>query len=80
MKGTSLNYNISIGDISVVVDFVNNMKSDMETRLLLFFIKSYYSIRLTQYYDELVSSLFSIPESSSLARKWAKLTLALCAK
>ena len=59
MKGTSLNYNISIGDISVVVDFVNNMKSDMETRLLLFFIKSYYSIRLTQYYDELVSSLFS---------------------
>lgn len=57
MNDSCMNYNLSIGDVTVVMDYINNTRTDIETRRLLFFIKSLYSIRLYQYYDELTDSL-----------------------
>ena len=57
MKDSCVNYNLSIGDVKAVMDYINNTRTDIETRRLLFFIKSLYSIRLYQYYDELIDSL-----------------------
>lgn len=57
MKESCVNYNLSIGDVTVVMDYVSNTRTDIETRRLLFFIKSLYSIRLYQYYDELTDAL-----------------------
>ena len=58
MKESCVNYNLSIGDVTIVMDYVSNTRTDIETRRLLFFIKSLYSIRLYQYYDELTDSLY----------------------
>lgn len=59
MKESCVNYNLSIGDVTVVMDYVSNTRTDIETRRLLFFIKSLYSIRLYQYYDELTDTLYA---------------------
>lgn len=59
MKESCVNYNLSIGDVTIVMDYVSNTRTDIETRRLLFFIKSLYSIRLYQYYDELTDSLYT---------------------
>lgn len=59
MKDSCVNYNLSIGDVTVVMDYINNTRTDIETRRLLFFIRSLYSIRLYQYYDELTDLLYS---------------------
>lgn len=58
MKDSCVNYNLSIGDVKVVMDYIDNTRTDIETRRLLFFIKSLYSIKLYQYYDELTDSLY----------------------
>lgn len=59
MKESCVNYNLSIGDVTIVMDYVSNTRTDIETRRMLFFIKSLYSIRLYQYYDELTDSLYA---------------------
>lgn len=44
-------YNISVGDVFYLINFIERSNVDEELKLLLFFIKSYYSIRLYEYYD-----------------------------
>lgn len=44
-------YNISIGDVFYLINFLERSNVDEELKLLLFFIKSFYSIRLYEYYD-----------------------------
>lgn len=44
-------YNISIGDVFHLINFLERSNVDEELKLLLFFIKSFYSIRLYEYYD-----------------------------
>lgn len=44
-------YNISVGDVFYLINFLERSNVDEELKRLLFFIKSYYSIRLYEYYD-----------------------------
>lgn len=44
-------YNISVGDVFYLINFIERSNVDEELKLLLFFIKSYYSIKLYEYYD-----------------------------
>lgn len=44
-------YNISVGDVFYLTNFLEKSNVKEELRLLLFFIKSYYSIRLYECYD-----------------------------
>ena len=44
-------YNISVGDVFYIINFLERSNVDEELKLLLFFIKSYYGIRLYEYYD-----------------------------
>lgn len=45
-------YNISVGDTLYVLNQLENMETSTELRKLIFFIKSLYSIRLYEYYNE----------------------------
>ena len=44
-------YNISVGDVFYLINFIERSNVDEDLKHLLFFIKSYYSIRLYEYYD-----------------------------
>lgn len=53
----NLAFNVSLGDCFYFMDYIGNINLDTETKKLLFFIKSVYSIRLYEYYDELTDRL-----------------------
>ena len=44
-------YNISVGDVFYLINFIERSNVNEELKLLLFFIKAYYSIRLYENYD-----------------------------
>lgn len=48
---TCRNYNLSLGDVFTVMNYITETYTDTETRRLVFFVKSLYSIRLQQYCD-----------------------------
>lgn len=52
-------FNVSLGDSLYFMEYLNNMNPDVETKKLLFFIKSVYSIRMYEYYDMLTDRLRS---------------------
>lgn len=44
-------YNISIGDVFYILDYISRNAIDRESKLLVFFLRSYYSIMMYTYYD-----------------------------
>ena len=46
-------YNISLGDVLAIVDYLDDTVLYFSDRKLLFFIRSLYSIKLYEYYDEI---------------------------
>lgn len=52
MDRDNMVYNISLGDVLGVVDYLERMDFDVECMRFLFLIKTFYSIRLYEYYDE----------------------------
>lgn len=52
-KETNINYNIAIGDVLDIVDFLEESERDTLKLKFLFLIRSFYSIRLYQAYDSL---------------------------
>lgn len=44
-------YNISIGDVFYVLSYIERNAVDRESKLLVFFLKSFYSIMMYTYYD-----------------------------
>lgn len=59
-------YNISVGDVFYLINFLERSNVDEELKRLLFFIKSYYSIRLYEYYDVITEQKGEMnPESKS---------------
>lgn len=44
-------YNISVGDVFYIIHHLERSNVNQELRMMLFFIKSFYSIRLYEYYD-----------------------------
>lgn len=49
----NVTYNISIGDVMAIIYFLENVIEKTEDQKLLFMIKSIYSIRLYEYYDQI---------------------------
>lgn len=57
VKENTASYNVSLGDVFTFMDYLSRINTQEDTSLLLFFIKSLYSIRLFEYYDLLVGNL-----------------------
>lgn len=55
-KETNINYNVAIGDVLDIVDFLEESERDILKLKFLFLIRSFYSIRLYQAYDLLPTS------------------------
>lgn len=51
VNANNYSYNISVGDVFYLINFLERSNVDEELKHLLFFIKSYYGIRLYEYYD-----------------------------
>lgn len=49
-------YNISVGDVFYILDFLERSRTEREDQLIIFFIKSFYSMRLYEYYDVITAS------------------------
>ncbi|MCQ2351587.1 MAG: P-loop NTPase fold protein [Paludibacteraceae bacterium] len=50
-------YNISLADVYTVVDYIRRRKSGVDDRMLVFFISTFYSFKLYEYYDELTDKI-----------------------
>lgn len=48
---SNYDYNVSVGDVFYLIDFLERSKTSHGLQLLLFFLKSYYSIQLYETYD-----------------------------
>lgn len=58
-ESANYNGNISIGDVSYVVSLVKELDDTAETDRLIFFIQTFYSIKLYELYDEMTDNLDS---------------------
>ena len=56
LDSNNLTFNISLGDTFYVLRRMDGMETSSQLHKLIFFIKSLYSIRLYEYYDELTDS------------------------
>ena len=57
LSSANYTYNISIGDVFYVLDYIERNAVDRESKLLVFFVKSYYSIMLYTYYDTITTNI-----------------------
>lgn len=46
-------FNISVGDVFLVMDYLERSSNNQELKLLIFFLKSFYSIKLYECYDKI---------------------------
>lgn len=70
-------YNISIGDVFSLLNYIERNPKDDDDQLLVFFLKSYYSMLLYHYYDEItdnINALHSDEEHGGIYRteSWFK--------
>lgn len=56
IKPTNYSYNISIGDVFTLLNYIERNPIDDNDRLMVFFLKSYYSMLLYHYYDEITEN------------------------
>lgn len=62
---SNFSYNISLGDVLYVVTNIDRQNVDANIRLYLFFIKSFYSIRLYECYDMITSDSSQVYPSAN---------------
>lgn len=55
VNGKNIAYNVSLGDTFHILDYVERIETNENVLRLIFFIKSLYSIKLYEYYDELTA-------------------------
>lgn len=60
VRSDNYSYNISVGDVFVILDFIERNPVEDNDQLLVFFLKSYYSILLYHYYDDITVSVKSL--------------------
>ncbi len=53
LQEKNVTYNISVGDVMAVIYYLENVTEKTEDQKLLFMIKSIYSIRMYEYYDQI---------------------------
>lgn len=51
------NYNVSVGDVMAVLDFLDRITTEHTLKMLLFFVRSFYSIKLFEAYDVLTDEV-----------------------
>lgn len=51
------NYNVSVGDVMAILDFLDKITTEQPLKMLLFFVRSFYSIKLYETYDVLTDSV-----------------------
>ena len=51
------NYNVSVGDVMAVLDFLDKITTEQPLKMLLFFVRSFYSIKLFEAYDVLTDEV-----------------------
>lgn len=51
------NYNVSVGDVMAVLDFLDRITTEQTLKMLLFFVRSFYSIKLFEAYDVLTDEV-----------------------
>lgn len=52
LKKSNYGYNITVGDVFDLMDMIERNALELKSRLVAFFVKSFYSIRLYELYDE----------------------------
>lgn len=60
VKSDNYSYNISLGDVFMILDFIERNPVEDNDQLLVFFLKSYYSMLLYHYYDDITVSANSL--------------------
>lgn len=60
----NFSYNISVGDVFCLINMLEKDTLPTQESLLLFFIKSFYSIRLYEAYDEITDAMNIYPENT----------------
>lgn len=59
-------YNISVGDVFYILDYISRNAIDRESKLLVFFLRSFYSIMMYTYYDMISESIEKLhPDKSN---------------
>lgn len=76
-KETNYSYNISVGDVFTMLNYIERNPKDDNDQLMVFFLKSYYSMLFYHYYDEItedVKALHSEEDQSGIYRtdSWFK--------
>ena len=83
LESDNYNYNVSVGDVFYLLDKIERSNVDRERALVLFFIRSFYSIKLYENYDiitENAGALYpndSAEEEIYKSGQWLKRTNAL---
>lgn len=65
-------YNVSLGDVFTYIDYMSKLESQKDGHLLLFFIKTLYSIRLYEYYDMVTEVLENQDEKELDSKPYRK--------
>lgn len=77
VKEANYSYNISVGDVFTILNYIERNPKNENDQLMVFFLKSYYSMLLYHYYDEItvdVKALHSEGGQSGIYRtdSWFK--------
>ncbi len=56
-KEANYSYNISVGDVFTMLNYIERNPKDDNDQLMVFFLKSYYSMLLYHYYDEITEDV-----------------------
>lgn len=65
----NLPYNISLGDAFYVINYFRDRETSVSIRRLLFFIKALYTIKLTEYYEEIKDTYFTEQYKNNFPRE-----------
>jgi len=52
----NVTYNISVGDVFVIIDYLKKRIQDVEEKMFIFYVVTVYSMKLYYYYDRLTAS------------------------
>lgn len=72
IRKNTVSYNVSLGDVFTYMDYLNSIDTQNDMSLLIFFVKSLYSIRLFEYYDLVVNALGDSPQRSDIPKPYRR--------
>lgn len=60
ISSSNYSYNVSVGDVITLLNFIERNPKGDNDQLMVFFLKSYYSMLLYHYYDEITANVVSL--------------------